>query len=434
MVPQLLDPQGGVFLCSGIIDTRGHEVAAALAGSGAGCHRPPGKERLDRPGSPAGVMAMQASVHPLTLPPDRRVLVVSDIHGNLPFLQGLLKKVGYSSDDILIVLGDILEKSTGGLDTLHYLMDLSRRNTVYFLQGNCEDVTLSFLRHAWPDEAAAQYGQFWGRNAPGSTWPTRPGWAPRPPRTSTPPARPSKPPSRRRWPSSGPCPPSSSTTGTSSSTGACPGRTGWQDLTARACMKNDDFLNQGHAFQRWVIVGHWPVTLYRKDIPSAKPLVLPDRHIVSIDGGCNLKADGQLNALILPKEPGEDFAWLAYDGFPVMVAQEDQAPSPNPINIRWGHSALEVLSLGEEFSRCRHLESRRELDILTALPPPGPGRALLPGLHRLSAARPGGGPAGHRPPHQPGRPGQEGRGDRVVPGETGASMSPTEGDVSHRKV
>ncbi len=34
-------------------------------------------------------MAMQASVHPLTLPPDRRVLVVSDIHGNLPFLQVL---------------------------------------------------------------------------------------------------------------------------------------------------------------------------------------------------------------------------------------------------------------------------------------------------------------------------------------------------------
>ena len=47
------------------------------------------------------------------------------------------------------------------------------------------------------------------------------------------------------------------------------------------------------------------------------------------------------------------------------MAQEDQAPSPNPINIRWGHSALEVLSLGEEFSRCRHLESGRELDILT---------------------------------------------------------------------
>ena len=174
-------------------------------------------------------MAMQASVHPLTLPPDRRVLVVSDIHGNLPFLQGLLKKVGYSSDDILIVLGDILEKSTGGLDTLHYLMDLSRRNTVYFLQGNCEDVTLSFLRHAWPDKAAAQYGQFWGEKCAWVYMAHQAGvGAPRIPRTSTPPARPSRPLSRRRWPSSGPCPPSSSTTGTSSSTGACPGRTGWR--------------------------------------------------------------------------------------------------------------------------------------------------------------------------------------------------------------
>lgn len=167
-------------------------------------------------------MAMQASVHPLTLPPDRRVLVVSDIHGNLPFLQGLLKKVGYSSDDILIVLGDILEKSTGGLDTLHYLMDLSRRNTVYFLQGNCEDVTLSFLRHAWPDEAAAQYGQFWGEKCAWVYMAHQAGVGTEDPKDFDA-AR-----QAIEATSSGPCPPSSSTTGTSSSTGACPGRTGWR--------------------------------------------------------------------------------------------------------------------------------------------------------------------------------------------------------------
>ena len=130
-------------------------------------------------------------------------------------------------------------------------------------------------------------------------------------------------------------------------------------------MKNDDFLSQGRNFRRWVVVGHWPVTLYRPDIPSAKPLILPQRHIASIDGGCSLKADGQLNALILPQGPGEDFAYVAYDGFPVMTAQDDQAPSADPLNIRWGHSAVEVLELGEEFSRCRHRETGRELDILT---------------------------------------------------------------------
>lgn len=55
---------------------------------------------------------MRAVVRPLSLPADRRVLVISDIHGNLPFLKGLLKKVQFSTDDILLVLGDILEKST----------------------------------------------------------------------------------------------------------------------------------------------------------------------------------------------------------------------------------------------------------------------------------------------------------------------------------
>lgn len=96
---------------------------------------------------------MRAVVRPLSLPADRRVLVISDIHGNLPFLKGLLKKVQFSTDDILLVLGDILEKSTGGLDTLRYLMDLRRTHTLFFLQGNCENVTLDFLNGAWPDQA-----------------------------------------------------------------------------------------------------------------------------------------------------------------------------------------------------------------------------------------------------------------------------------------
>ena len=148
--------------------------------------------------------APQATVRPLALPADRRVLVISDIHGNLPFLQGLLKKAGYSSDDVLIILGDILEKSTGGLDTLHFLMDLARRNTVYFLQGNCEDVTLSFLRQAWSEEAALQYGTFWGEKCAWVYMAHQAGVDTRtPPGTWPPPARPSKGPSRRRWPSSG---------------------------------------------------------------------------------------------------------------------------------------------------------------------------------------------------------------------------------------
>lgn len=306
-----------------------------------------------------------AVVHPLVLPQDRRVLVISDIHGNLPFLKGLLQKVGFSGDDILIILGDILEKSTGGLETLRYLMDLRKRYTIYFVQGNCDDVTLGFLGGAWPDEIAAKYGGFWGEKCAWVSMAHQAGIDVSDPkdfgaaRKAIEATFPEELAFLRAMP-----------------TillhqdylfvhGGVPREDRLEELVARQCMKNDNFLSQGRNFRRWVVVGHWPVTLYRPDIPSAKPLILPQRHIASIDGGCSLKADGQLNALILPREPGGDFTYVAYDGFPVMTALADQSPSPNPLNIRWGHSAVEVLELGEEFSRCRHRESGRELDILT---------------------------------------------------------------------
>ena len=138
-----------------------------------------------------------------------------------------------------------------------------------------------------------------------------------------------------------------------------------EELDAHGVMKNDDFRGQGHSFRRWVIVGHWPVTLYRTDIPSAAPIVDGERHIISIDGGCVLKWDGQLNALILPETPGGEFSCVSYDGFPEMTALDPQGPNPDPINIRYGHTRLEVLERGEELSLCRHVESGREVEILT---------------------------------------------------------------------
>ena len=59
-----------------------------------------------------------------------------------------------------------------------------------------------------------------------------------------------------------------------------------EELDAYGCMKNDDFMGQGHSFKRWVIVGHWPVTLYHAHIPSSAPLFCRERKIISIDGAC----------------------------------------------------------------------------------------------------------------------------------------------------
>ena len=140
-----------------------------------------------------------------------------------------------------------------------------------------------------------------------------------------------------------------------------------EELDAWHCMKNDDYWGQGHSFAhtgKYVVVGHWPVTLYDPRIPSAAPIIDRARHIISIDGGCVLKDDGQLNALILPPS-GEDITWCSYDDLPVRRALDGQDESPYPFTISWTDHAVEVLEEGPEFSLCRHLSTGKELWVLT---------------------------------------------------------------------
>ena len=61
--------------------------------------------------------------------PGRRVLVISDIHANIPYFQGLLEKVGFCRDDILILNGDFLEKGPESLKTLREVMALTEKGT-----------------------------------------------------------------------------------------------------------------------------------------------------------------------------------------------------------------------------------------------------------------------------------------------------------------
>ncbi len=308
-----------------------------------------------------------AKVEHIDFPPGRRVLVVSDIHGNLPLLKGLLDKVGFCRDDILINLGDMMERSEGSLETLRYVMELHKNYTVYTICGNCDNLTLEFL-DGGPELRVDFFRGWFARHGERCAVVKMAHMAG---------ARVDSP---QDYPAAGRAieerfaPELDFLRGLPHILlhdsylfvhGGVPREDALEELTAFDVMKNDDFRSQGRRFRRWVVVGHWPVTLYRADIPSAAPIIDRDSHIISIDGGCTLKADGQLNALILPESPGDGFFWTAYDGFPVMTARDDQAPSEDPVNIRWGRSALELLEEGPELCRCRHLESGRELEILT---------------------------------------------------------------------
>ena len=297
--------------------------------------------------------------------PGQRVIAISDIHGNLPFLRGVLKKVGFSAGDVLILVGDLFEKGEDSLKTLRYLLELGETHSVYPLCGNCDHIDRVFLEGApGIDEELWPVFRFWGHRSLILQLGAELGMAPQ---------------------CAGDLPtlrqailehfPRETAFLTSLPHvleagrflfvhGGVPREDRLEELEAYGCMKNDDFMGQGHSFQKWVVVGHWPVTLYDPCIPMARPLIDRERHIVSIDGGCVLKVDGQLNALIIPDVNGDEMSWEAYDGLPSVVAEADQQPSPDPLNIRWSDSAIEVLEEAGDVCLCRHISTGRELWIL----------------------------------------------------------------------
>ena len=303
--------------------------------------------------------------------PGRRLIAVSDIHGNLPFFLALMEKVRLTPDDILILLGDLLEKGQDSLPLLRHLMALSRTHTVYPVCGNCDGLVLRFFesgeldsrffasylpRH--PESAIRQLAREGGFEQ----WTDLPRLR-----------RDLRAAFLEEWAWLKAMPTVLETEHLVFVHGGVPSLEGMEELDRWGCMKNDDFLGQGHAFDKWVIVGHWPVTLYDPQVPSSAPLFCRERKIISIDGACVLKVDGQLNALILPSEDSEAFTWTAWDGLPTARALEPQQASEDSVNIRWGRSALELLEEGEELSLCRHLETGRELYILNDYLRRGPG-------------------------------------------------------------
>lgn len=328
-------------------------------------------------------MSRLATVIRPDIQPGRRVVAVSDIHGNLPFLQGILREVKLSRDDVLVLVGDILEKGRDSLATLRYVMDLQKKYTVYPLCGNCDYIDRVFLEGGVPDDAfSVQMHRRHGSPARHDSadkllWPVLNHWRerstliqmalelgyPMPQRESDLPAL------RAALLDYFPketaflmnLPHILEAGNFIFVHGGVPREDRLDELSAYSCMKNDDFLGQGRRFQKWVVVGHWPVTLYNPHIQRSAPILDRERRIASIDGGCVLKLDGQLNALLIPDINGDEMDFAAYDGLEQATALDAQEESADSLNIRWSDSVVEPLADLGDSVLVRHPSSGREL-------------------------------------------------------------------------
>lgn len=280
-------------------------------------------------------------IEKIALDPRRRVLVTSDIHGHPRALAAVLEKARFCDADELFIVGDILEKGPDSLGALRLVMTLCARGNAHaslgnvdvgqlnvFLERNAEDAmwfivnrgsrarwgsclltemcreagipcdTLADIQSAFPVLEA--------RFAPELAF-------------------------LRRLPTMmetdrflfvhGGVP----TDDTSKLDAPC----------AAPYLKNDAFYEKGLSFDKYVFVGHWPTMLYCDEVPCANPIIDKHRHIICMDGGCGLKADGQLNLVAVPGEQSEAFTFFCHDELPVVTAQDAQEESAHSYNIRW---------------------------------------------------------------------------------------------------
>ncbi len=304
---------------------------------------------------------MKERIKQLTLPKGRRIIAISDIHGNLPYLEGLLAKLRFDESDILFILGDFTEKGPSSLATLRYIIDLSEKFTVHTLCGNC-DIWAPLLDEEIGEGAATvlpymerkpyslarqmcrEMGMDFSPDMDFEAFRSRV-FAEYP----------------REMEFLRSLPTLIDTGDYVFVHGGIPEEKG----DAWNYMKYDHFMSCAKAQKRWTIVGHWPVMLYHEDTVEANPVFDYEKKIISIDGGCVLKDDGQLNALIIPEAGSEEFSFLAYDAFPTAMVKSPQRGGEKSWYIRWGDAMVEVLERGEEFSHCRHVRTGYEMDILT---------------------------------------------------------------------
>ena len=293
----------------------------------------------------------------------RRIIVISDIHANLQYFTALLKKIELTPDDVLVLCGDFLEKGERSLDTLRYIMQLSKDYDVHPLCGNCDGWQDS-VDGVFPAKSLRSYllsrksGLIWDMLTDCGVSPDE--------ETDIPALLPML---AERYSEEfaflRALPHVIETPHCIFVHGGIRPDVPIGEQMAGDCMKFDDFMSQGYSFDKWVIVGHWPVMLYLKDRVCANPIIDRTHRIISIDGGCVLKDDGQLNALVIPHEGSEDFHWQSWDSFPTAKVRTGQSESRRSYYIRWGDNRVQVLHRGDEFSHCRHVRTGYEMDILT---------------------------------------------------------------------
>ena len=250
---------------------------------------------------------MNTIIQKINARPGQRIIAMSDIHGHLENMQGLLEKLEYDAEDILVIVGDLVDKGPESLRTVRYIMGLAANAQIFVSEGNVEEHRLEILcdTTAGSEERFREFihwqKKHWGRGLLLDMLAELDISATELTLEDTPACR------KRMWEHFAPeiaflrqLPAILEMDDYLFVHGGIP-TDDLESLTEtdrHAWLKNDCFLEKGYRFSRCVVTGHWPVSLYRHEEADLRPIFEYERRIICMDGGCGLKEVGQLNALV----------------------------------------------------------------------------------------------------------------------------------------
>lgn len=286
----------------------------------------------------------------LNIPKGKRIIAVSDIHGGVNLLKEILKMVNFSDDDYLIILGDMINRGKNSLETIKYVIELSKRNNVYVIKGNHEEdlfnrnilqkdkilyyasLETSILHEmldvdysTWNDEQIYDYVFekhkdifAYIHNLPDMI---------------------------------------------ETDDYIFVHSAYFKDNTIDTILRTANYKKYGYVSDKWIIVGHYPTANYPTKFFNCNPIILEKNKIAFIDGGKGVKSFGQLNGFII----NNGFSFVSVDDFQKIEVINNQNESGD-VAITYLDPYVELIEDMGELVKCNFkdkevlLESRLVYD------------------------------------------------------------------------
>ena len=289
----------------------------------------------------------------------QRVIAISDIHGDCDGFEGVLKKVGFSEKDALVIVGDILEKGDHSLELLQRVRERAQKGNVYAVLGNNDTAFRNLYSDFFSDEDICGYMNS-GKNtvlvemAKALNMPY--GTAEQVARLKI--AILENYGAEYAYLESMPHI-IDSPRAIFVHAGLKPGSLYEQD--PQYCMAAPAFSEQTHHFEKMVIVGHWPATNYCETVIDANAFYKEETNVYSIDGGNSMKSWQQINYLILNGDGSVETGY--YDALPKIRLLEAQEASQDPLTLVFPNTLLEIRERKADISICYVPHLQREMEV-----------------------------------------------------------------------